>query len=115
MSPHPPWSSAVDELHVCFGQSRLPLSTDALVVVQEVAATEKDDPIAVDLDALWMVRGMAVHHVHHRGIDQPMREGTLGFRNAITPVAAPVNRGHDHVAGTPDGADSSRNLVRGLR
>src|SRR5439155_22901640 len=41
------------------GAKRL-VSTNAFVVVQEIAATEKDDPIAVDLDSLWMVRRIAL-------------------------------------------------------
>ena len=45
------------------------VAADPLVVVQEVAAAVEDQLVAVDLDPLGVVRGVAVHDVDP-GVDR---------------------------------------------
>ena len=82
------------------------MARDALVVVDEVAAAVEDQLAAAPLDAFRMVRRVAVQHVDPARINQPVRELLLLDRNAIAPVAAPVNRDHDDVPCALFGADA---------
>jgi hypothetical protein len=93
-------------LHVQFGQVHDPqvvpeplVAADPLVVVDEVPAAVEDQLAAVDLDSARMVRRVAVHQVDTRTVDQVVREPPNPLGDAVTPVAAPVNRDDHRVAG----------------
>jgi hypothetical protein len=66
------------------------VAADALVVVQEIAAAVEDELVPIYLEAHRVVRGVAVHDVHSRGIDEHVGKGTLPGWDAVAPVAAPV-------------------------
>ena len=68
----------------------------------------------MDFDAFRMVRGVTVHDIDARGVDQSMCEFALRPGNGVSPVASPVKGNHDHVAATLHGAHLMRDARRGL-
>ena len=64
---------------------------DALVVVEKISTAIHHGSTAVDLDALDVVRGMAVHTVDAGRIDQRVREFTLALRDGVALITAPMN------------------------
>jgi hypothetical protein len=74
------------------------MTANALVVVQEIAAPAQDQPATVDLNALLVVRGMAVNQIDPSAIDQGPGKTALRRRDLVTPAAAPVDRRQRDVA-----------------
>ncbi|MNQ67177.1 hypothetical protein D3C85_816870 [compost metagenome] len=72
---------------------------DTLVVIQQVATAIDNQALAIDFQALDMVRGVAMHQVHAGFVDQAMGEALLLRRHGKAPVAAPVQRDQHPVAG----------------
>ena len=73
------------------------VALNALVIVQKIAAAVEDQPIAVDLDPLGMMRGMAVNDRNISALDKAMGKVPLPFRNVITPIRSLMNRDNNHV------------------
>jgi hypothetical protein len=59
-----------------------------------------------------MMGGMAVDEVNCARIYKPSRKGALRRRDLIAPVAAPVERCHNEVAGASCLADFGDDFVR---
>ena len=94
-------ASSIGEVHQREVAAETFLAPDAFVVVQEIAAAIEDELAAVDLDALDVMRRVAVHDVGAAVVDEPVGEGALFAGDIEAPVAAPVHRHHDDVAGPP--------------
>jgi hypothetical protein len=73
------------------------VSRNALIVVEEVPATEEDRLAVIDLYGSGMVRGMPMHDVDAGAVDKRMSEGALLFGDCVTPVRTPMDRQDDDV------------------
>src|SRR5262249_27413597 len=62
------------------------VAADTLIVVQEIAAAIKDEPVTINLDALWMMRRVTVYDGHASVVDERMRKSLLGIRNLVAPI-----------------------------
>src|SRR5262245_2301855 len=78
--------------------AELLIAGNPLIVGQEIAAPVKDQSLSIDFDGLHVVRGVAVND-RDAFINEPMREADLLIRNAVAPIAAPMDRSHNHGAG----------------
>src|SRR5206468_2966169 len=90
------------------------LATDALVVIQEVAAAIEDQPIPVDFHALDVMGRMAMNDVHTGPVDQAVGEVDLLLRDAKTPVASPMDREDHDVPFTGMTYDRGCDFLHGL-
>src|SRR5262249_32251565 len=73
------------------------VTADPLVVVDEVAAAVKDEPLAVDLDRAGVMRRVAVDEVGP-GVDELLRQPDLVHGDLVPPIGSPVNGDYDDVA-----------------
>ena len=74
------------------------VAVNAFIVVQKVAASEKDQFAIVNLNSLWVMRGVTPDDVDAGLVDQSMRKGALIAGNVIPPIPAPVERRHKDVS-----------------
>src|SRR5439155_7755374 len=97
-----PRAAAVGLLRKTIGEDQVRteglLPADPFIVVEEVATTVQDRPIAVELNGLRMVRTVTVNNVHLRLIDQPVCEAAVRLRDVIAPVRPPMDRHDRNVA-----------------
>jgi hypothetical protein len=77
------------------------VAANALIVVQEVAASVEDQSILVAFDGLRVVRGMAVDKRNIGPIDEGARKSSLLFRTLISPICSPMNGCNHQIAWPP--------------
>src|SRR5664279_3670313 len=77
------------------------VAANALIVIQEVAASVEDQSILVYFDGFRVVRGMAVDKRNIGLIDEAARKSSLLFWNLISPICSPMNRCNDQIAWPP--------------
>ena len=77
------------------------MAGDTFIIIQEVAASIKNELSPVNLDALHVMRGMSEHKIHASSLQQFSGEATLFRGDAKTPVRPPVNRDYDEIAVVP--------------
>jgi hypothetical protein len=70
------------------------VSTDAFLIIEEVAATIENEPLMVDLDGLRMMRGMAMNDRHVRPVDEGACEELLFGGDFVAPIRSPMKRGN---------------------
>lgn len=63
--------------------------SDALVIVEEVAAAIEDGFSSIDLNSFCVVGGMTVNDVEARIVDQAMREMSFLVRHRVAPIITP--------------------------
>src|SRR5271166_1820538 len=81
------------------------VAANALIIIQEVAASVEDQSIFVYFDGFRVVRGMAVDKGNICTIGQSMRKPSVLFWNLISPIRSPMNGGDDHIARPPQARD----------
>jgi hypothetical protein len=66
------------------------VSFDAFIIVQKITAPVENEPVAVNLYGLRMMRRMAVEDGDPGAIDQDMRQSSLVLWDFITPIQTPI-------------------------
>ena len=89
-------------------EPELLVTADALVVIDQVAAAVADELAAIDLDCLRVVGRMTVDEIDPRFSDEIVCQGALLVGDVVAPVAAPMYRDKDNIAGP---LDSLHNLA----
>ena len=92
----PRWLN-VSEIHQDQIIPKFLVAFNPFVVVQEIAAAIDNEPTAVNLDGLRMMRRMPMDDRDIGFVDQRVRKTALLFWNIVAPVRPPMDRNNDQI------------------
>ena len=74
------------------------VAADAFIIIEEIAATIKNESLMLDFDGLRVMRRMAVNDRHIRAVDERACEKLLFGRDFVTPIRSPMKRDNGQIA-----------------